>query len=127
VVVSFTIEGRTMQTMTGPIQWGNVTLDLDNETFRKAFSSGRSMYFDDCEYEAPHGASRMNSLDAAGSVLDEDGQGGYRFDRMALPDPFDILGYMSGPIMAESAEEREVRHSHVVALPEEDGTERRAS
>ena len=45
---------------------------------------------------------------------------------MALPGPFDILGYMSGPIMVESAEEHEVRHSHVVALPEEDGTERRA-
>ena len=30
-------------------------------------------------------------------------EGGYRFDRMALPGPFDILGfflgYMSGPIM----------------------------
>jgi hypothetical protein len=29
--------------------------------------------------------------------------------------------------MVESAEEREGRHSHVVELPEEDGTERRAS
>jgi hypothetical protein len=124
--VSFTIEGRTMQTMTGPIQWGNVTLDLDNETFRKAFSSGRSMYFDDCEYESPHVASRMNTLDATGSVLDEDGKGGYRFDRMALPGPFDtlgfFLGYMSGPIIAESQEEREAGHIHVVMLPEEADT-----
>jgi hypothetical protein len=67
----------------------------------------------------------------AASVLNEDGKGGYRFDRMALPGPFDILAsrlrYMSGPIMAESAGEHEVRHSHVVELPEEDGTERRAS
>src|SRR5260370_42538220 len=106
-----------MQTMTGPIQWGNVTLDLDNETFRKALSSGRIMYFDDCEYESPHVASSMNTLDATGSVLDEDGKGGYRFDRMALPCPFDILGfflgYMSGPLMAESAEERKARHSHI--------------
>lgn len=38
-----------MPTMTSPIQWGNVILDLNYETFRKAFSSGRSMYFDDCE------------------------------------------------------------------------------
>jgi hypothetical protein len=30
-------------------------------------------------------------------------------------------------ILAESAEEHEVRHSHVVELPEEDGPERRAS
>ena len=70
------------------------------------------MYFDDCEYEQPHVASQMNTLDAAASVLDEDGKGGYRFDRMALPGPFDILGfflgYMSGPIIAESAEERKL-------------------
>jgi len=73
----------------------------------------------------------MNTLDATGSVLDEDGKGGYRFDRMALPDPFDILGFflgsMSGPIMAESAEERKALHSHIVEVPEEDGAERRAS
>ena len=79
-----------MQTMTSPIPWGNVTLDLDHETFRKAFSSGRSLSFDDCEYDRPHVACRINSLDAAGSVLDEDGTGGYRFDRTALPGPFDI-------------------------------------
>lgn len=115
-----------MQTMTSPIQWGNVTLHLDNETFRKAFSSGRSMYFDDCEYESPHVTSSMNTLDAVGSVLDEDGKGSYRFDRMALPGPFDILGfflgYMSGPITAESPEEHEARHCHVVILPEEANT-----
>lgn len=54
-----------MQTMTSPLPWGNVTLDLDNETFRKAFSGERSMYFDDCEYDRPHLACRMNSLDAS--------------------------------------------------------------
>ncbi len=68
------------------------------------------MYFDDSEYDIPHVASRMNTLDAVGSLLDEDGKGGYRFDRMAFKDPFDILGfflgYMSGPILAESANER---------------------
>ena len=44
------------------------------------------MYFDDSEYDFPHVASAMNTLDATGSVLDEDGKGGYRFDRMALND-----------------------------------------
>ncbi len=104
------------------IQWGSVTLDLDDETFRKAFSQGRSMYFDDRESDIPHVASRMNTLDAVGSVLDEDGKGGYRFDRIAFKDPFDILGfflgYMSGPLIAESREEREDRHKRVVMLPE---------
>jgi hypothetical protein len=35
----------------------------------------------------------MNMLDAVSSVLDEDGKGGYRFDRMTFKDPFDILGF----------------------------------
>ena len=49
-------------------------MHLDNETFRKAFAHGRSMYFDDSEYDAPQVASTMNTLDAVGSVLDEDGK-----------------------------------------------------
>jgi hypothetical protein len=53
-------------------------------------------------------------------------EGGYRFDRMALPGPFDILGfflgYMSGPIMQESQEEK-ARHSHVMQLPEKSAPE----
>lgn len=57
----------------------------------------------------------------------KDGKGGYRFDRMSLPAPFDILGfflgYMSGPIMAESQEERKTRHSHIVELPEKSAPE----
>jgi Transposase IS200 like len=55
----------------------------------------------------------MSTLDAVGSVLDEDGKGGYRFDRMTFNGPFDILGfflgYRSGQIMAESPEERQER------------------
>jgi hypothetical protein len=109
-------------------QWGTITLHLDNETFRKAYSQGRSMYFDDSEYDIPPVASRMNTLDAAGSVLDEDGKGGYRFDRMAFKDPFAILGfflgYMSGPILAESREEREERLKYAVILPEPANTTR---
>jgi hypothetical protein len=53
----------------------------------------------------------MSTLDAVGSVLDE--------DRMAFKDPFDILGVflgdMSGPISAESREERRKR---LVILPQ---------
>ena len=104
------------------VQWGTITLHLDHETFRKDFTQGRSMYFDDSEYDIPRVAHHMNTLDAVGSVLDEDGTGGYRFDRMAFSGPFDILGfflgYMSGPITAESPEERKERLKHVVFLPE---------
>jgi hypothetical protein len=36
------------------VQWGTITLYLDDETFRKSFTNGRSMYFADSEYEYPH-------------------------------------------------------------------------
>ena len=51
------------------------------------------MYFDDGEYDFAHVASHMNTLDAVGSVLDEDGKGGYRLDWMTVKDPFDLLGF----------------------------------
>ncbi len=104
------------------VQWGTITLYLDDETFRKSFSNGRSMYFDDGEYEYPHVARQMNTLEAVGSVLDEDGKGGYRFDHMTFKNPINILGfflgYMSGPIIAESEPEHEERHHRFVVLPE---------
>jgi len=51
------------------------------------------MCFDDSEYEYPHVAHQMNTLEAVGSVLDEDGKGGYRFDRMTFKNPIDMLGF----------------------------------
>lgn len=84
-----------MQTMTSPIQWGNVTLDQTMRRFAKPLAVDAACMRDDCEYESPHVASCMNTLDATGSVLDEGGKGGYRFDRMALPGPFDILSWAS--------------------------------
>jgi len=81
------------------------------------------MSFDDSEYDFPQSASRMNTLDAMGSVLDEDGKGGSRFDSMAFKDPFDIpgffLGYLSGLILAESQQEQQERIKPIVVLPEE--------
>ncbi len=55
-----------------------MTLHLDNETFQKAFTDGRRMDFDESEYDFPHVAHCMGTLDAVGSVLGEDGKGGYR-------------------------------------------------
>lgn len=104
------------------VQWGSITLYLDNETFQQSFTSGRSMYFDDREYDLPEVAHRMTTLHAAGSVLEEDGKGGYCFDQVVFKDPFDILGfflgYMSGPILSESLEEYQERQSRIITLPE---------
>ncbi len=106
------------------IPWGSITLHLDDQSFRTCFGNGRSMYFDDREYESPQVAHRMTSLQAVLSVLDEDGKGGYRFDRMAFDTPIEILafflGYMSGPIIDASSEERKQRYSRTATLPEEE-------
>jgi hypothetical protein len=100
------------------LEYGVWMRSIRNETFRKSFTNGRSMYFDDSEYESPHVAHDMSTLLAVGSVLDEDGKGGHCFDRMAFKNPIDILGfflgYMSDPILAEIREEREDRHKRVV-------------
>ncbi|GCE06013.1 hypothetical protein [Dictyobacter aurantiacus] len=74
------------------IQWRTITLHLDNETFRTSFSNGRSMYFDDSKYEYPYVAHQINTLEVVASVLDEDGKGSYRVDRMTFKNPINILG-----------------------------------
>ena len=86
-----------------PFQWGTIPLHLDNETFGKALRSGRSGYCADRAYDIPHVVSCMNTLDAVGRVLDEDSSGGYCFDRMALGDPFAILGF--APSIPERADQ----------------------
>jgi len=57
----------------------------------QASTNGRSVYFDDSEFDLPQIAHRMSTFDAAGSVLDKGGKGGYCFGRMTFTDPFDIL------------------------------------
>ena len=44
------------------VSWGTITLHLDNELFQTAFRQGRSMYFDESEYDNPHVASHMSTL-----------------------------------------------------------------
>jgi hypothetical protein len=34
-----------------------------------------------------------------------------------------LLGYLNGPLLAESQQERKARHSHVVELPEKSAAE----
>jgi hypothetical protein len=64
----------------------------------------------------------------AASVLDEDGTGGSRVDRLAhSTSRASRPGSMSGPILVESNQECAVCHRHVGEFPEKDGAERRAS
>src|SRR5689334_18088992 len=83
---------------------------------------GRRMYFDDRAYDNPHVATSMSTHDVAAAILDEDGKGGYCFDRMSFKDALDtlgfFLGYMSDPLLGESPQECEERMEHIVILPE---------
>lgn len=114
----------TTQQQPPSIQWGKITLLLDNDEFRESFSFGRRMYFDGVEYDSPEIAERITTQHIADAMLREDKKhGGYRFDRMAFPTPFEVLGaflgYMSGPLIPETPEEREERYKHIVFLPED--------
>lgn len=102
------------------VLWGTITLYLDDETFRTSFTNGRSMYFDDSESEYPHVAHQMNTLEAVGSVLDEDGKGGYRFDRMTFKNAIDILGF--APSLHERPDHRRIPGGARRASPSLRGT-----
>ncbi len=64
----------------------------------------------------------MMSAEIVSSVADQEEDGRYHFDLIALNGPLDILGTfqgdMSGLILAESSQEREERMKRMVVLPE---------
>ncbi len=110
--------------MADHIQWGNVVLYLDNETFRKGFLDARGWYFEDVygedgrAPEEPQRVQSMTSEELVRLVILPDEQGVYRFDEMGnehLPAYLGYLfGYMSGPLVPETPEERQTReHSRV--------------
>ena len=43
-----------MQTMTQPIQWGNLPLILDHPTFEAGYTRGRQYFFDEASDEEEH-------------------------------------------------------------------------
>ena len=93
------------------IQWGTLTFALDNEKFQHAYQMGREHYFDTCK-EEPRQAHAMTVRQVMGLVAIPDGKGGYQFD----DDPNKAeeiigftLGYMGGPWIPETPEERSQR------------------
>jgi hypothetical protein len=96
------------------VQWGTVTLILDNEAFRREFLSARQWYFADIYGEDGRAAQepqRVTSLtgeEVLRLVVMPDDQGRYHFDEMGndnLPEYLGYLvGYLSGPLAPEEAE-----------------------
>lgn len=96
------------------IQWGTITLILDNEAFRKGFLEARRWYFADIYGEDGRAAQepqRMTSLtgeEVLRLVVMPDEQGHYHFDEMGndnLPEYLGYLvGYLAGPLASDEAE-----------------------
>lgn len=100
--------------MTQQVQWGNVTLTLDNEAFRKEFLAARQWYFADIygedgrAPEEPQHAVSLTSEEVLRLVVMPDEQGRYHFDEMGyenLPEYLGYLvGYLGGPLAPDEAE-----------------------
>jgi len=96
------------------IQWGTITLHLNNEAFRKGFLAARKWYFQDIygadgrQPEEPQHAIELTSEDVLRLVIMPDEQGRYHFDEMGyenLPEYLGYLvGYLSGPLAPDEAE-----------------------
>jgi hypothetical protein len=90
------------------VQWGTITLTLDNEAFRHGFLAARRWYFEDIYGEAghqpeePQRAISLSSEEVLRLVVMPDEQGRYHFDEMGnenLPEYLGYLvGYLSGPL-----------------------------
>ncbi len=100
--------------MAKQVQWGTITLILDNEAFRHGFLAARRWYFediygqDDRQPEEPQRATSLTSEEVLRLIVMPDQQGCYHFDEMGdenLPEYLGYLvGYLSGPLASQGAE-----------------------
>src|SRR5947209_20602749 len=93
------------------IPWGNLTLHLDNEPFQHAYEMGREHYFDTCKDES-HRVRTITVRQVLELVAILDGNGSYQFDDPPIKIEKVLgflLGYMGGPWMSETPEERDAR------------------
>lgn len=100
--------------MAQQIQWGMITLLLDNKAFRKGFLAARQWYFaaiygeDGRKPQEPQHAVELTAEEVLRLVVMPDEQGHYHFDEMGyenLPEYLGYLvGYLGGPLDPEEAE-----------------------
>ena len=96
--------------MAQQVQWGSVTLRLDNEAFRKGFLAARQWYVADMygedgrPPEEPEHAVELTAEEVLRLVVMPDEQGRHHFDEMGyenLPEYLGYLvGYLGGPLAA---------------------------
>ena len=92
------------------VQWGTITLILDNEALRRGFLSARQWYFQDIygedgrPPEEPLHAAQLTAEEALRLIVQPDEQGRYHFDEMGMEHLPEYLGYLGGPLAPDEAE-----------------------
>ncbi len=118
-----------MQMMVYPIQWGNMTLLLDQQAFEVGYTHGRQYYFEDAwEEQKQEGRNEaLTAKDLLGLIAIRDEQGHYQLDdgrdKSAFPSGVEellgvLVGYLSGPLPPETHEERGKRLSECTLIEE---------
>ena len=97
------------------VQWGTITLHLDNEAFRKGFLDARRWYFLDIygekerAPEEPARATTLHSKDVLRLIAVPDEQGRYHLGVEAREDVAEYLGslvgYLGGPLAPDEAKQ----------------------
>jgi hypothetical protein len=98
------------------IEWGTLSITLDNPKFQKAYYTGREHYFDTC-YEGIAQVNRMTVEQVMQLIAIPDGKSGYQLDAEEFPLEELLgfaLGYMSGPWIPETVEEEQQREDRYV-------------
>lgn len=91
------------------VQWGIITLHLDNEAFLKGFLDARRWYFLDIHGEKgrapeePECATTLLSGDVLRLIAVPDEQGRYHLGIEACEDIAEYLGYLAGPLAPDEA------------------------
>jgi len=118
-----------MQATVSAIQWGNIPLVLDHQTFEEGYTHGRQYYFEDGweeqgeeETQEALTATRLLKLiavrDKGGCYQLDDGRDKSDF-RHGVEELLGVLvGYLSGPLHPETPEERTRREAECVVIVE---------
>lgn len=107
---------------TQSVQWGSITLLLDNDAFRHGFLSARQWYFDDIygkdgrQPEEPHHAISLTSEEVFRPVVMPNEQGHYHFDEMGEENLAEYLGYLVGYLSGPLAQAETARHTEPLPI-----------
>ncbi|HEU5230764.1 MAG TPA: hypothetical protein VFU49_23280 [Ktedonobacteraceae bacterium] len=115
--------------VSSPLQWGNITLVLDQQAFEEGYTHGREYYFEDAWEEQRKDGTRelLTSSHLLGLIAMRDEHGRYQLDDGCDKSDFlngveellgVLVGYLSGSLHPETQEERAKRLSVCVLIEE---------